>query len=515
MSHSVNKTFEELLWATNDEFKQWAVELRKTVVYAWDVLGLPPRIGFTEKEMIDQFQKMESFPVGKFLVKDEYTGEKNVVRNTHVLGNAVNDFFPTMCKVRINYTNDAEAGRSIYDFFSQPELLERFTTYARRHFRRDSFYHYSVPVKVSDIERYGVLPVAKTGVEWIQNFEDGKYRNRGIWDYWLASREIEQGYTGYNEELKNQQYLRLSRQEIEGFGNFIPEKCRTNVDWERGENYLIRVFEKGQRVFPIGLKAFRISFSQYAVNYPPLTAKYIYERLTEQWKHEPTIYCWDPSAGWGGRLLGALSVEDGRHITYLGNDPNTDHNTTLSRTKYHEIYNFYCEHVHKGGMFNIPHNDFKFWQLGSEVMQLDPEFQKYRGKLSLVFTSPPYFSKERYSEDPEQSCIKFSQYDLWRDGFLKETLKTAVEWLRPGGYLAWNISDCDFSGVRLPLEKDSCDIMESLGMIYVDTLKLSLAQMPGGNRLDPVTGLPKTQHFCKVSGLWLKWEPIFIYKKPS
>ena len=34
-------------------------------------------------------------------------------------------------------------------------------------------------------------------------------------------------------------------------------------------------------------------------------------------------------------------------------------------------------------------NTFEIYQLGSEVMQYNDGFQKYRGKIDLVFTSPP------------------------------------------------------------------------------------------------------------------------------
>lgn len=528
----VNKTFEELLWMSKADFRQWVIDMRKEVVRLWDEKGQPPRVGYNKNEIIEQFNKLQPFIVeddGKqpkgvagFLTWDEYTGDRNIIRNTSNLGNAVNQFFPTMMKTRINYTKDPSAGKSIYDFFSKPELLDTFVTYASRHFKRDSFYHYSVPIKTSDIGRYGELPVASTGIEWIHAFESGRYRERTNWDYWLAPREIESEYTGYNEDLKGQSYIRLTHDELNKSIDLIPEKCKTNVRaLKDNESYLIRVFERGQKVFPIGLKAFRVSFCQYAVNFPPLTAKFIYERYTREWKDESMIYVWDPSSGWGGRLLGALCVDDRLKLTYLGNDPNTDHNIGQGRTKYHAIYDFYREHVNKdGGMmhlagWNLSHNGFVFWQKGSEEMQWDLEFQRYKGKLSLVFTSPPYFAKEAYSEDKEQSYKKFSQYDLWRDGFLKETLKTAVEWLRPGGYLAWNIADADFGGETLPLEEDSNKILIDAGMEYFETMKMSLAQMPGGNRLDTVTGLPKAKNFCKVDGLWLKFEPIFIYRKPG
>jgi DNA modification methylase len=165
-------------------------------------------------------------------------------------------------------------------------------------------------------------------------------------------------------------------------------------------------------------------------------------------------------------------------------------------------------------MWNIDHNHFQFWQKGSEEMQHDRLFQRFKGKLSVVFTSPPYFSKEAYSEDKEQSYLKFAQYDAWRDGFLKETLRTAVDWLRPGGYLIWNIADADFGGVILPLETDSRAFLDTMGMKYIETIKMALAQMPGSHRVHEDTGLPKTKNFCKDNGLWLKYEPLFVYQKP-
>jgi hypothetical protein len=80
--------------------------------------------------------------------------------------------------------------------------------------------------------------------------------------------------------------------------------------------------------------------------------------------------------------------------------------------------------------------------------------------------------------------------------------------------LLWNIADAKFGSDMLPLEQDSRDILESLGMIYIETMKMALAQMPGSNRIDEKTGLPKYKNFMKVDGLWLKYEPIFVFKKP-
>ena len=88
--------------------------------------------------------------------------------------------------------------------------------------------------------------------------------------------------------------------------------------------YSIRIYKKGERVFPKGFAAFRIGYIQPAVNFPPMTAKYLYERYTEHIKDQDKITIYDPSAGWGGRILGAMSCKDDRNIHYIGTDPNPD-----------------------------------------------------------------------------------------------------------------------------------------------------------------------------------------------
>lgn len=518
LEHDINKKFEEVLWMTDDEFCQWVIDMRKAIVYAWDELGMPPRVGYDEQSIIKQFDKMESFPVHDFEMIDELTGEKNLIRNTSVVGNAANQWFPTMMKTRINYTAKDD-GRSIYDHFADPLLLDKVTKYARRHFKRDSFYHYSLPVRANDKTNF--LFHCETGEEWIERFEaEERQYNRS--DYWLCPKKEETEYTGYNEDLKDQTWLTLSREQVERLN--IPDRCKTNLEYMESDRYQIRYFTYNQKLFPIGLKAFRVSFCQYAVNFPPLTAKYLYEKYTQHIvEDEPEtsdpIILYDPSAGWGGRLLGAMAIRDDRDVVYVGTDPNTDHEILEGKsTKYEDLGNFYNTRTTRAKSL-FPHtNSFKIFRHGSEVIKDDPEFRRLRGRVDLVFTSPPYFAKEAYSEDPTQSYKKFSGYEAWVEGFLRPTLETSVEWLKPNRYLLWNIADAKFGKDMLTLEKDSSDILESLGMKYVETLKMTLAQMPGGNRIDADTGKPKSKNFCKITSekgkdLWLKYEPIFVWKK--
>jgi hypothetical protein len=210
----INKTFEEILWMSKDEFRQWVLDMRKEVVRLWDEKGQPPRVGYNEQEIIDQFNQMTSFPVYKFLVKDEYTDEDNVIRNTSVVGNAVNQWFPTMMKTRINYTKDVDKGKSIYDYFAKEELYETFVTYASRHFNRDSFYHYSTPIKVDENIEIGSLVQKVESVEQFVDWFESKARAYDTHDYWLEPNSGENDYTGYNEDLKNQKYILISKEEM-------------------------------------------------------------------------------------------------------------------------------------------------------------------------------------------------------------------------------------------------------------------------------------------------------------
>lgn len=531
LNSPINKTFEEILIMDDKDFREWVVALRKTIVYLWDKKDLPPVVGYNDDEIADAFQRMIAYPVHKFETIDQLTGKKDVIRNNTNFSGYVNSFFPTMMKTKISYSSTGTP-RSIYDYFKDDDLLETFTIYANRHFKRDSYYHYSGPISENDILEIGPPPYKVTTAaafkDWFENNVRGKYP----YDYWLCGIKDSVSYSGFTTALGKKKNLYVG-------ANFdAPKRCKTNVDKTRWNKYSIRLYKLEQKVFPIGLKAFKVSFAQSPANFPPLTARYLYEKYTEHIKENDRLVIYDPSCGWGGRLVGAMGVDDRRHIHYVGTDPNTDHNTSLGRTKYHEVAEFFNKNVRETGKIFCKSHTFEIFQKGSEVIGRDPDFQKYKGKVDLIFTSPPYFSKEVYSADKTQSCHKFTTYNDWRDGFLRPTLETCVEYLQTDRYLLWNINDIVLSGKMLPLEKDSTDILKSLGMKYITTIKMALAPAPGGNRLKDTGATEKVitktvygeesedvpimaghmKNFCKVKSdekvLMLKYENIFIFRKP-
>lgn len=153
--------------------------------------------------------------------------------------------------------------------------------------------------------------------------------------------------------------------------------------------------------------------------FPPMVMRIMVELAGK------TQRVFDPCAGWGDRLVGALASG----VNYTGCDPNT------SMTK---VYQRMISHYRSRGKYEVhtcPVEDFS------------PEESAY----DLAFTSPPYFDLEHYSNDPDQSFLRYPTPEAWRNGFLRGLLAVCGTALRPGGLLALNINDAPSESGRIPL----------------------------------------------------------------
>jgi hypothetical protein len=206
-----------------------------------------------------------------------------------------------------------------------------------------------------------------------------------------------------------------------------------------------------------------------------------------------------------------------RPIHYVGTDPNTDNFIPeLGISRYEYLADFYLRSIGEKGnsisnkFFQTQENHtYEVFQDGSELIGENPNFQKYRGKLDFVFTSPPYFNREQYSDDETQSFKAYGQYSDWRDNFLRPTLTTAVEYLKRDRYLCWNIANIRVSANKVVhLEEDSIQILKELGMEYKGKIGMLMAKMIGNSDIEALTN--------KVwfKGEWWKIEPIFVFYKP-
>ena len=202
-----------------------------------------------------------------------------------------------------------------------------------------------------------------------------------------------------------------------------------------------------------------------------------------------------------------------RDIHYVGIDPNPDN---LGR--YEEVADYYNKHCFNPNPFwgKGEPNTYEIFREGSEEVGNNPKFKSYKGNLDMVFTSPPYFNREQYSQDENQSFKKFGAYEDWRDNFLRPTLETMYTYLKPDRYLCWNIADIKVgSNKYIPLEQDSIDVVESLGGEYQGIYKMLMTRMVGIDASNVKNSVMIKSHPLSRGGDYFKFEPILIFYKPK
>jgi len=180
----------------------------------------------------------------------------------------------------------------------------------------------------------------------------------------------------------------------------------------------------------------------------------------------------DFSAGYGGRLLGALS----RRRTYIGIEPCFAQVAGLT-----QMFDS-LKGLHPTGHAEIVQG------CAEDVMPL-----LARGCAGLVFSSPPYFDWEKYSTETSQSFIRHATYEEWKNGFLQPILLQSARVLRKGGYLVLNIS----TGRRKPDASDVRVIGHSAGLRYLKCIPLLISRVP---YLHPRNDLPHKREALLVFG---------------
>ena len=201
------------------------------------------------------------------------------------------------------------------------------------------------------------------------------------------------------------------------------------------------------------LGAFRLG-CYIATQFKPTVAKTIYEMTDAK-----TVL--DTSMGWGDRLTG-FYASNATH--YIGCDPNPN-----TFKVYKEMIKFFDELT--GGkkttqIYNCGAEDLPW----AEIKNVD-----------CAFTSPPYFSTERYNEGGEkeelQSWAKFNEYDKWRDEFYLPVAKNSFNSLNDNGVLMTNILDPKIKGERF---YSGDELVDSLKDNFIGQVGMRIAQRPQG-----------------------------------
>ena len=201
------------------------------------------------------------------------------------------------------------------------------------------------------------------------------------------------------------------------------------------------------------VSAFRLQ-TYIATQFKPNVAKAIYQ-MTDAKR------VLDTSCGWGDRLAGFFASDAEE---YIGCDPNP--NTFKQYLKQIEVYNSFLPKPKKVTLYNC----------GAEDMPWDKI-----DNIDCAFTSPPYFSTERYNEGGEkeenQSWKKFDEYSKWRDDFYLPVSKKSFERSK---HTFINIMDPTIKGKRYL----SCDeLVDSLKENFVGQIGMRIMQRPKSDKL--------------------------------
>ena len=387
----INITFDELLSMDNSRFEEWVMEFREEVKRSWVDHNQPPIRTMDDKTILSQIERLTDMSIDGTLQIDTMTNSKDCIVMKSPIS-CTNTFFPNMGKMKDINTNDMD-GDSLWGFFVEGKKTTQFISSIRRNYKFDSFYTLSPVVKKNGTNSLG----CKDGKKWVKTYNEIGIPNH---NFWLEPLD------------------KIPRGTISIKGNvvedFIDKGLITsknfnggNVEFSKTQLFRIRLYKEGKKLFPTNINFLRKGLVMMGVNFPSTISKFIYHHFTEDLKNQSEITIYDPSSGYGGRLMGCLSLNSDRKIHYIGTDPNTDNwIPELGISRYEYMGRYFNNNIKRKYQ-----TTFETFMEGSEVIHLNKDFQKYKGKIDFIFTSPPYFGAEGYSEDETQSFKKFPSYE--------------------------------------------------------------------------------------------------------
>lgn len=176
-------------------------------------------------------------------------------------------------------------------------------------------------------------------------------------------------------------------------------------------------------------------------NFRPTTAQCIYDIFLRDIEADKTAVVWDPCAGFGGRMLGAIKSE--KVGLYIADEPSIKTYVGLNKV-----------------LDNIKKQDSLLnttVDIHNSTMENDGLISKLENRIDMVFTSPPYYDVEKYTNEDTQSFIKFNTKQKWLEGFLRVLCMKAYKCLKYGGKFILNINatsnfkDLHYSAVNLAI----------------------------------------------------------------
>ena len=201
-------------------------------------------------------------------------------------------------------------------------------------------------------------------------------------------------------------------------------------------------------------------------NYRPAVAKAIISKYS---RSKSLVV--DFSAGYGGRLLGALAL----NRQYIGIEVNKSQILGYRRMR---------RAIITAG-FELPESRFFCGRAERHLSKISAR------SADLVYSSPPFFNWERYSTSREQSYKRYNNYDRWKSEFLVPVIKQSNRILSPKGYLVLNVT----GGNRLPTPSDVVSAARQLGFTLVRSHRMIFPKVP---YLHPRNGNPTKKEVLLV-----------------
>ena len=180
---------------------------------------------------------------------------------------------------------------------------------------------------------------------------------------------------------------------------------------------------------------------------------------------------WDPCAGYGGRLLGVMLSS--ACPSYVACEPQSETFARLHRLR-DWVDSYVAGTASRVTLHNGPAEDFT------------PP-----AEVDMVLTSPPYWKREVYGDEPTQSGIRYPTYEAWLAGFWGVVLAKAAQALRPGGWLVLNVDNFKLGGRDYDLVGDTTRAVQRLGFGEPEVLKYAMPSPSNPENVEYVLCWPK------------------------
>jgi len=240
----------------------------------------------------------------------------------------------------------------------------------------------------------------------------------------------------------------------------LNKKFNDDYMLKRAIEFCLKYKKSKSPVLPSGVKdGLEMLGGGVATNFKPMSAKAIYER-----------YCpkggriLDYSAGYGGRMLGALTSKN--KYMYTGIEPNTETFKNLKTLRKHitDTIDTQCVRLINGCSEDVISN---------------------LGKFDFAFSSPPYFNLEHYCDEDTQSHIKNKTLDQWFENYVIPTIGAIHCRLNTGCLFAVNIADYNYKGKPVKIVNRWIEEAKKTGFKFLGTdSELSIQTRRGYGHLE-------------------------------